>query len=61
MGKVTDQSTMLLRGNPYVAIAPAAEITQLLHFLMRMLNIVLNRQAGRIEDTNIAAEAEEDA
>jgi hypothetical protein len=34
---------MLLRAYPDVAIAPLAEISQLLHFWVRVLNVVLHR------------------
>ena len=50
---------MLLRRDPYVAITPAAEISEFLHFLMIVLDIIFDRQTGRIEYADIAAESEE--
>ena len=51
---------MLLRRDPDVAIAPAAEIPELLHFLVVVLDIIFNGEAGRVVDADIASEAEED-
>lgn len=52
---------MLPGRDPYVAVAPLTEVTQLLQLGMVVLHIVLNRQAGRVEHSRIATQAEEDA
>jgi len=51
---------VLLRRNPDVAVAPAAEISELLHFLVVVLDIIFDGETGRVVDADIAAEAEED-
>lgn len=50
---------MLLRADPDVSIAPFTEFAQLLHFRMRVLNIVFDRQPGGIVHSNVAAKSEE--
>jgi hypothetical protein len=51
---------MLLRANPNVAVAPLAQLAQFLYFGMRVLQIVLLGEAGRVIHSDIAAQAEED-
>lgn len=43
-----------------MAIAPYAELTQLLHLRMVLLGVVLDRQVFRIENANVAAQAMQD-
>jgi hypothetical protein len=51
---------VLLRRDPDVAVAPAAEISELLHFLVVVLDIIFDREAGWVVDADIATKAEED-
>jgi hypothetical protein len=51
---------MLLRRNPDMAVTPAAEISEFLHFLVVVLYIIFDGETGRVIDANITAEAEED-
>lgn len=50
---------MLLGTDPYMAVTPFAEVAQLLHLGMAVLDVVLLWQAGRVVDSHIAAESEE--
>lgn len=52
---------MLLRRHPEMAIAPPAQVAELLDLRMRLLHIVFHRQAGGIVDANIAAQTPKDA
>ena len=52
---------VLFGGDPDVAVAPAAEVPQFLHFGMRVLDVVLDGELAGIVDADVAAEAEEDA
>jgi len=51
---------MLLCRDPYAAIAPAAEVSELLYFVMTVLDVIFHGQASRIEHTDITAKSEED-
>lgn len=50
---------MLLRANPNMAVAPLAQLAQFLYFGMRVLQIVLLGEAGRVVHSDITAQAEE--
>lgn len=52
---------MLLRRNPNMAITPPAELSQLLHLFVRMLDVILDREPVRIIHTDVTAEPKEDA
>jgi len=52
---------MLFWANPNMAIAPFAQLTELLNFGVSVLNIVFLREAGGVVDSNIAAETVEDS
>lgn len=52
---------MLLRRNPNVAITPSAELSELLHLLVCMLHVILDREPIGIIYTNVATESKEDA
>lgn len=52
---------MLFWAYPNVAIAPLAQLTKLLNLWVVVLDIVLLRETGWVVDSNIAAEAVEDA
>ena len=52
---------MLFRRYPDVAVAPSTELSQLLHLLVHMLYIILDRQTRRIIHADIAAQAKENA
>jgi hypothetical protein len=54
MPKYTYKIAVLLRTNPNMSIRPFAELAQLLHFWMRMLDVVLDRQPGRIIHSHVA-------
>lgn len=45
---------MLLGRDPNMTIAPFAQIAQLLHFGMIVLDIILDGQTTWVEDTDIA-------
>ena len=51
--RCTYEVTVLFRRYPNMAITPFAQLTQLLHFRMLMLHIVLDRQTRRIKNTHI--------
>jgi hypothetical protein len=51
---------VLLRRDPDVAVAPAAEISELLHLLVVVLDIIFDGEASGVVDADIATEAEED-
>lgn len=51
---------MLLGGHPDVAVAPFAEVAQLLHLGMQVLHVVFHWQTRRVENAHVAAESEED-
>ena len=53
---MTYQISMLLGGNPNMAIAPRAELTQFLHLGVVLSCVVFHRQVRRIEDTHVTAE-----
>ena len=55
----TDEISMLLRTDPNVSITPLAELSQLLHFRMRVLYVVLDGQSTRIVHADVATEPEE--
>jgi hypothetical protein len=55
----TYQVPMLLRTNPHMAITPLAQLPQLLHLRMNVLDVVFDGEAGGVEDAYVAAEAEE--
>jgi len=44
-----------------MSITPSAQAAKLLDFGMRMLRVILDRQAHRIVDAYVASEPEEDA
>lgn len=48
---------VLLGRNPDVTVAPFAEISKFLYFRMLVLNIVFDRQAGRIVDAYVGTES----
>lgn len=52
---------MLFWTYPNVAITPFTQLTKLLDLGVVVLNIVFLREAGWVVDSNIAAEAVEDA
>ena len=52
---------MLLGRDPDVAVAPLAQTSQLLHLGVVVLDVVLDGQAGGLEDAHVAAQAGEDA
>ena len=52
---------MLFRRNPNLSITPCAQLTKLLNLWVVVLDIVLLRETGWVVDSNIAAEAVEDA
>jgi hypothetical protein len=43
-----------------MAVTPAAEISELLHFLVVVLDIIFNGEASGVVDADIATKAEED-
>lgn len=51
------QIPMLLGRDPNMAVAPAAEIAELLYLGVIVLDVVFNREAGRIEDADVAAKS----
>lgn len=59
--RITYQIAMLLRRNPNMPIAPSAQLAQFLYLLMLVLYVILDRQAGRIIDSDITAKSEENA
>lgn len=52
---------MLLGTYPDVAVAPLAEVTQLLDFWVCVLDVVFYGEAGGIVHADVAAEALKDA
>jgi hypothetical protein len=55
----THKIAVLLRRDPDVTVAPAAEISELLHFLVVVLDIIFDGKASGVIDADIATEAEE--
>jgi len=51
----TYQVAVLLGADPYVAVTPLAEVAQLLHLGMAMLDVIFLWQAGWVVDSDIAA------
>lgn len=51
------QIPMLLGRDPNMAVAPAAEIAELLYLGVIVLDVVFYRKAGRIEDADVAAKS----
>jgi hypothetical protein len=60
-GVVAYQVAVLLRGDPDVAVAPLAQLAELLHLGVVVLLVVFDGEAGRVVHAHVAAEAEEDA
>jgi hypothetical protein len=52
---------VLLWTRPKLRLAPFAELTQLLHFCVMMLDVVFDRQTGRVEHPDLAAKVVKDA
>jgi hypothetical protein len=50
---------VLFRRDPDMAVAPAAEISELLHFLVVVLHIIFDGEASGVVDADIATEVEE--
>jgi hypothetical protein len=44
-----------------MTVAPAAEIAELLHFVVIVLHVVLHGEAGRVEYADVTAQSKEDA
>ena len=61
MEDFTHQIAMLLRRHPKVAIAPPAQIPQLLHLLVILSDVVLHGQALGIVYSYITSESEQNA
>lgn len=57
----TDHIPMLFGRAPNVSIAPPAELPQLFHLLVLLIQVILDRQAGGVEDADIAPQAVENA
>ena len=51
------QIPVLLWRAPHLPVTPATELPQLLHLMMRLVQVVLDGELGRIEHADIAAEA----
>jgi hypothetical protein len=56
--EVTYQISVLLGRNPYVPIAPPAQVSQLLHFLVLVLNVILYWQTKRVIHSNVTTQSE---
>ena len=56
----TYQRPVLLRGDPDVPVTPTAEIPQLLHLGMKMLDVVFHRETCRIKHSDITSQAPKD-
>ena len=57
----TDEVSVLLWTYPDVAVAPLAEVTQLLDFWVGVVDVVFYGEGGGVVNADVAAEAEEDA
>jgi hypothetical protein len=53
------QISMLLGGDPEVPVTPSTQIAELLYFGMHMPYVILDGQASRVENTDVAAETPE--
>ena len=56
----THQVAVLLRANPYMPVAPLAELSQFLHLGVHMLLVILHGKTPRVEDAYVTAKAEQD-
>ena len=52
---------MLLRTDPDMTVTPLAQLTQLLHLCVTVLDIVFLWKAGRVIYPHVTAQTEEDA
>lgn len=59
--ETTYQISMLFRRDPEVPIAPPTQVAEFLDLGVRVLDIILHGQAGRIINADIAAKTPEDA
>jgi hypothetical protein len=48
---------MLLGRDPDMAVAPAAEITELLYLAVIVLDVVFDGKAGRVEDADVTTKS----